>query len=172
MILAKETQQTQKMPLNIIKHVENFQCIECDSKITGIVEIEEIKSAEKVKRHICLNCGSPNIVITCPKCGSIGLVEDESRQEIYCKDCGAVLDFTPPYYKDFIKLRPYLQGLLTYNKKDEPSNEKYPGRNIKTFKKAEKDVLGIDPLEDDSDNQNNIDNDYNLDKYNQSEKDW
>lgn len=169
MILAKETQQSCTAPLKIIKPVDDFQCIECDSKLTGIVEIDDIKSAEKVKRHICLNCGSPNIVLTCPRCGSIGLVEDESRQEISCKDCGAVLDFTPPYYKDFIKLRPFLQGLLTYNKKDEPSKEKYPGRNLKTFKKAEKDVLGIDPLDDDSDNR---DSDYNISKYNSSERNW
>lgn len=131
-------------PLNVFKPVEDYQCLDCDSQSTAIVEIDDIKSAEKVKRHICLICGSDKLVKICPVCKSLGLVYDDCRDELSCNDCGTVIECPPPYYVDGVKVIPFSQVIRHKN-----INYDIDVHNRKThkfapfrFHKADKDVLG------------------------------
>ncbi|MEN6291658.1 MAG: TFIIB-type zinc ribbon-containing protein [Methanobacterium sp.] len=106
--------------------------------------MDDVKSAEKVKRHLCLNCRGDKLVKTCPECGSIGLLFDDKRAELSCTDCGTVIECPPPNYVDGVKVVPFSQVIMDNCNVDTNltlKNRTYrPGLNH--WNEAERDVLG------------------------------
>lgn len=106
--------------------------------------MDDVKSAEKVKRHLCLNCRGDKLVKTCPECGSIGLLFDDKRAELSCTDCGTVIECPPPYYVDGVEVIPFshvISDNITVDTNLSPKRRTYrPG--LDTFRRAERDVLG------------------------------
>ena len=124
--------------------MENFECLECGSHSTAIVENDDIKSSEKVKRHQCLECNSVKLVKTCPNCDSVGLLWDDKRSEISCTVCGTVVECPPPYSKDFLKVIPFSQVIRENVTLDSNKAPRYRTSRpaLYRFKKAEYEVLG------------------------------